>query len=210
MLSRIILTILALAITQAAAAGKLYRWVDEDGNVHYSDQVPAEHANKAREELNEQGITVDAVETAPTPEQLEAAREKARAEAESREQAEEQQRRDRILLNAYTSAADIERTRDAEISALQRTVDMTRAAQDSQRRQLAQLVHRAAQAQRSGNEVADSLVEDMAEVRERIQERQDYIEEKRNEQAEIFADYEQDIARYNELTKDEQQESSSK
>lgn len=202
---------LLAALLHPAQAAKLYRWVDDEGNVHYSDQIPPEHARQARQELNEQGIAVDSVDTAPTPEQLKAARAKAEAEARARQQKEEQQRRDRILLNSYTGVADIERARDSEISALQRTVDMTRAAQDSQRRQLAQLVHRAAENQRAGNDVPDSLVQDMAEVRERIQERADYIEEKRGEQAQIFAEYEQDIARYREITEDdEQQESSSK
>lgn len=206
MSARILLILLALAVCQTAAAGKLYRWVDEDGNVHYSDQIPPEHARQARQQLNEQGIAVDAVDSAPTPEQLAAAREKAHAEAEERRQAEDQQRRDRILLNSFISVDDIKRARDSEISALQRTVDMTRAAQDSQRRQLAQLVHRAAEMQRAGNPVPEDLVQDMGEVRQRIQERADYIEEKRSEQAEIFAEYEQDIARYKELTEKGEEE----
>ena len=174
--------------------------------MHYSDQVPAEHAKQARQQLNEQGITVDSVQSAPSPEQLQAARAKAQSEAEQRKQEEEQARRDRILLNAYMSVEDIKRSRDAEISALQRTVDMTRATQQSQRRQLAQLVHRAAERQRAGNTVPEELVEDMAGVRQRIQERQNYIEEKRSEQAEIFAEYEQDMARYKELTEKSEEE----
>lgn len=210
MLSRILVMVLGLAVAGGAVAGKLYRWVDEEGNVHYSDNVPPEHARQARQQLNEQGITVDSVESAPSPEQLSEAREKARLEAENRKQAEEQARRDQILLNAYMSVEDIERTRDAEIAALQRTVDMTRAARESQRRQLAQLIHRAAERQRAGSPVPDKLIENMGEVRGRIQERADYIEEKRAEQAAIFAEYEQDIARYRELTEEEQQESSSK
>jgi len=207
MRTRIVFAALALVVSHSAVSGKLYRWVDEDGNVHYSDQIPPEHARQARDELNQQGIAVDSVGSAPTPEQLAAAREKARQEAQDRKAAEAQRRRDRILLNAYTSVADIERNRDSEIEALQRTVDMTRAAQDSQRRQLAELVHKAAEIQRNGGQVPDDLVSDMGEVRERIQERRDYIEEKRAEQAEIFAEYEQDIARYRELTEEDSDDS---
>lgn len=211
MRSRLLLILLALGVAQAAGAAKLYRWVDDEGNVHYSDQIPAEHAKQARDELNEQGITVESVDSAPTPEQVEAARQEARQQAEARKEAEAQARRDRILVNAYTSVEDLKRTRDTEIEALQRTVDMTRAAQDSQRRQLARLVHRAAEMQRAGNPVPGDLVEDMGEVRQRINERANYIEEKRAEQAKVFAEYEQDISRFKELTEDdENQEQSNK
>lgn len=197
---RLLSALLLASLCHPAEAAKLYRWVDEDGKVHYSDQVPPEHARRARQELNEQGIAVDSVDSAPTPEQMKAARAKAQAEAEARNQEEAQRRRDQILLNSYTGVADIERSRESEISALQRTVDMTRAAQQSQRRQLAKLVSRAADMERSGNRVPEDLVSDMAKVRGNIQDRSDYIEEKRAEQAQVFAEYEQDITRYRELT----------
>lgn len=201
---KLLTCLLLAAFLNPAEAAKLYRWVDEDGNVYYSDQVPPEHARRARQELNEQGIAVDSVESAPTREQMEAARARAEAEAKTREAKEAQRRRDQRLLNSYTSTADIERSRDTEIAALQRTVEMTRASQKSQRRQLEKLVSRAAEMERNGNRVPQKLVGDMAEVRGKIQERTDYIEEKRAEQAQIFADYGQDIARYRELTEDDE------
>ncbi len=34
--------IIAFAAGLAAEAGQVYKWVDEDGNVHYSDQAPPE------------------------------------------------------------------------------------------------------------------------------------------------------------------------
>ncbi len=202
---RLISVLLLASLCHPVEAAKLYRWVDEDGKVHYSDQVPPEHARQARQELNEQGIAVDSVDSAPTPEQMKAARAKAQAEAEARRQEEAQRRRDQILLNSYTGVADIERSRESEISALQRTVDMTRAAQESQRRQLAKLVSRAADMERAGNRVPEDLVSDMAKVRGNIQDRSDYIEEKRAEQAQVFAEYEQDIARYRELTEENEE-----
>ena len=38
------LLVLGLAIAAPASAGKLYKWVDEKGNVHFSDKVPPEAA----------------------------------------------------------------------------------------------------------------------------------------------------------------------
>lgn len=195
-----LLVAVLLASAAAVSAGELYRWVDEDGKVHYSDKVPPEHAARARDSLNRQGIKVDSVEAAPTPEQLEAAREKARLEAEARKEKESQRRWDRVLLNSYETVADIERARDAEIEALQRTVDMTRTAMNSHQRQLHDLVDQAADMQRAGNPVPESMESILREVREKLQEREAYIEEQRAEQASVFAEYEQDIARFRELT----------
>lgn len=195
----LLITILTICIAPASAA-QLYRWVDEDGNVHYSDKIPAEHANRARDSLNEQGIRVDSVEAAPTPEQLEAAREKARLEAIERREKEDQRRRDNVLLNSYDSVAGIERVRDAEIAALQRTVDMTRTAMESHHRQLRELVGQAADMERAGRPVPERVLAAMGETREKIEQRSAYIEEKRAEQAAVFAEFEQDIARFRELT----------
>lgn len=194
------LIVLLVVTASAAGAGELYRWVDEEGNVYYSDQVPPEHAARARDKLNDQGIRVDSVEAAPSPEQLAAAREKARQLAEARQQKEEQRRRDNVLLNSFDSVEAIENARDAEIAALQRTVDMTRTAANSHRRQMRDLVERAAELQRSGRPVPEQLVARMRETREKIHQRLQYIEEKRVEQATVFAEYEQDIVRYRELT----------
>lgn len=206
MWTKFLSALLLAVLLHPAHAAKLYRWVDENGKVHYSDQIPPEHARNARDELNEQGITVDSVESAPSPEQMEAARAQAQKEAEERKEKEEQRRRDRLLLNSYTSVADIERAREKEIAAVQSTIDMTRAAQESQRRQIAKFVHRAAERERSGKQAPQELLADMEDVREKIQKRADYIEEKRAEQARIYADYEQDLARYRELTEEEEED----
>lgn len=188
-----------LVLAVPASAGELYRWVDEDGNVHYSDKIPPEHAARARDSLNRQGIRVDSVEAAPTPEQLQAARESAQREAQARREQEAQRKRDNVLLNTFDSVQDIERVRDAEIAALQRSVDMTRTARDSHRRQLRELVKQAADMERTGRPVPDSVTDGLRESRERVRQRDEYIEEKRSEQAAVFARYEQDIERFREL-----------
>mgnify|MGYP001821960517 FL=1 len=52
---------LLLAFGANASAGeekRLYSWTDEDGNVHYSDKVPAEAAEQNKTVLNDQGVAV--------------------------------------------------------------------------------------------------------------------------------------------------------
>ena len=61
--------VLGIGITPAAA--KLYKWVDEDGNVFYSDQIPPEQSTKRHQILDERGVVRESVRRAKTPEEIE-------------------------------------------------------------------------------------------------------------------------------------------
>ena len=50
---------LALLVAAPAGAQKVYRWVDEDGNVHYTESLPPGFKDTGHDVLNERGIVVD-------------------------------------------------------------------------------------------------------------------------------------------------------
>jgi len=51
------LTLVAAALITEASAGNLYRWVDKDGKVHYTDQPPPPDAKSAeRKKLGDKGV----------------------------------------------------------------------------------------------------------------------------------------------------------
>jgi hypothetical protein len=59
----------ALAVSLAAGAadsssggGKVYRWTDDKGVVHYGDSVPSEYSQTERSVLNNQGVEVGHIE----------------------------------------------------------------------------------------------------------------------------------------------------
>ncbi|MEE8237292.1 MAG: DUF4124 domain-containing protein, partial [Gammaproteobacteria bacterium] len=52
------------AMAQASAEQTLYRWVDDEGVVHYSDHVPQVYSSRDHEILNDQGVAVRHVEGA--------------------------------------------------------------------------------------------------------------------------------------------------
>src|SRR5260370_15524175 len=62
---------LAMAAPGAVAAG-MYKWTDDKGIVHYSDQMPPEAVNKGTVVMDKQGRPVKKIEAAPTPEQQKA------------------------------------------------------------------------------------------------------------------------------------------
>jgi hypothetical protein len=106
--------ILVLAV--GGAQGALYKWVDENGRVQYSDRPPG--SDKGGVQLSNRGIVVKKLEGGLTPEQKKAKdEENARAQAE-KAKAEEQRRQDTALLQSFSSAKEIELKRDREIQGL--------------------------------------------------------------------------------------------
>jgi hypothetical protein len=93
------LSFLSLA-AGAAETERVYKWVDEDGQIHYGDSIPPEFSDLPKQVLNDHGITVDHLEGRKTPEQL-------AAEKQARElalQKELQNRADQALLQTYAKS----------------------------------------------------------------------------------------------------------
>jgi hypothetical protein len=101
-----------------SAQAKMYKWVDENGQVHFGDKIPPKYLVKEHEELNEQGVTTKVRDAAKTPEEkaeekrLERERKKAEI-VEKRKKA-----RDRVLLDTYTTERDLIVARDSRMDAV--------------------------------------------------------------------------------------------
>ena len=89
----------------------VYRWVDENGVVHYGDHIPPQYAQQEAIVLNHEGVEVGRQAAQKTPAQLE-------QEARQQEQALQQKQRDTFLLTTYTSVKDIEQLRDERLAQL--------------------------------------------------------------------------------------------
>ncbi len=50
--------------------GTAYRWVDDQGVVHYGDEIPPQYANRERTVLNGQGVPVRRLDAQKSPDQL--------------------------------------------------------------------------------------------------------------------------------------------
>lgn len=115
---------LLLGMTQAFAQS-LYRWVDDEGQVHYSDHVPQAASSQDHQVLNQQGVAIRNVEGAATEEELaERTRLAVLAEAEA-QAAEEQAHTDSVLLETYLSVEEIVSLRDRRLELLSAQVLVT-------------------------------------------------------------------------------------
>jgi hypothetical protein len=128
--------IATVALATSAWAAGTYKWVDEQGVVHYSDKAPADTPAKGATVLDKQGRQVKRIEPPLSPEQI-----KAKADEEERERAlvkekDEVARKDRALMQSYTSESEIDIARNRAISTIDSQISSAQAyATDLTRRQ---------------------------------------------------------------------------
>src|SRR5690606_23062070 len=164
---------LSLALAGAADAQKLYRWVDKDGNVHYSDHVPPEAVEQARDELNDQGMKVGEVERALTPEEIAARDERLAREAEQAAIEAEQKKRDNVLLSSYDSEDGLARSYQERFDLLEQSLETARIGIKGQEKSLADLLSHAASLERSGKTVPRAIIDSIALARRQVGEQRE-------------------------------------
>ncbi len=104
--------LLSSSVFVSATAAKLYRWVDENGEVHYGDRVPPEEVKLGREELNKYGVPVRTFSHELDQQEREALKRQQAIEAAEQQRLSDALHRDNVLLNTYLSIDEIEALRN--------------------------------------------------------------------------------------------------
>jgi phosphotransferase system IIB component len=86
---------------------RMYRWVDENGQAHYSDNVPTEYAKRERKVFDNNGRLISVITGPKTQDQLEAQQQQAIAEEAMRREKKEQLETDRVLMRTFTNAQEL-------------------------------------------------------------------------------------------------------
>jgi hypothetical protein len=195
----LILALSSALVFPAAQAGKLYKWVDENGQIRYGDRIPPQYARKSNETLNQQGITVNRQAAAKTPEQIaeEQRLEEARIAAEQLQH--EQDRSDQILLDTFTNEDEMVLTRDGKIEAIEAIIRVTNGRTEKLKLRLSKLKSRAANIERSGKPVSEKLNAEIRETRQQIAYNFTYVKSRNADKKLIREQFEKDIARFREL-----------
>lgn len=106
---RILLAIPLAGLCAASASGaELYKWVDPQGKVQYTDRLPAEAVNRGNVEMSKQGVARKVTEPTLTPDQRRAMEERIAREREAEKAVLDRQHQENALLSSYTSESDIE------------------------------------------------------------------------------------------------------
>jgi hypothetical protein len=177
------------------AAGIAYRWVDENGTVHYGDRLPTAETESAI--LNRQGVQVGRVEGVKTADQL-------ALEREREEQEVRRKQHDRFLMTTYTSVADIEQLRDERLGQIQGQRSAAEQYVDSLFSRLSSLQDRAMifkpySASPTARRMPDDLAEDLVRTLNEMRVQRGALAAKDDEEALLRSQFDADIQRYREL-----------
>ena len=197
---RAALILIFCLVSGTAAAQKLYRWVDENGVVHYGDSIPARYAEVERQVVNEHGITVDVLRAKMTEEEI---AEEARLN-ELRVEAELQRRRDQALLATYLTIDEIEMHRDRRVELFQAQARVTELYLRNLQRRMETLREEASM-YRPYNEdpeapmIEPDLANDIQTTKETIARHEENLRKYESDEQSIVARFDGDIYRFKEL-----------
>jgi hypothetical protein len=188
-------------LAHGAGDGKAvaYRWVDENGVVHYGDRLPPQYAKKESAILNKQGVEVGHTEAQRTPEQI--AEDQKRADAVLR-----QKQHDAFLLTTYTSVKDIEALRDerlGQISGQRRAAELYVEGLHSRLNNLQSRARNFApySDKPDARRMPDDLAEDLVRTMNEMKVQKNALVVKDAEESALRAEFQADIERYRELRK---------
>ena len=184
-------------------AERIYKWIDENGEIQYGDSVPPRYSTTERSVMNDQGRTVKVYEAAKTPEQKAAAQVLLQQQAEERKRAEQQAIVDHSLLSTYTSEEDMLMARDSKLASVETLIQLTNSRLESMQKRLNELTNDAAEFERSGKKLPQGLVNQMKNIKDQIEHNEEFMKNKQNEKKGIARRFDEDIKRYRELTSEQ-------
>jgi len=151
----------ALLLAAGMAQATMYRWVDGNGRVHYSDTPPTTFQKSGGTELSKQGNVIRRTQS-ETERRAEAERraEQKRIEVEQGKQAQ----LDRALTQTYTTEAEIDLARDRALEHHKLAIKGAEIRGKAVEANLAELKARIANIEKTGRPVSPNLKEQLDQV----------------------------------------------
>ncbi len=142
-----------ILVCSFSAQAKMYKWVDENGEMHFGDRIPPQYLVKEHEELNESGVVTKHQAAAKTAEEKAEAR---RVEYEKKKAAlveKKKKQRDRVLLDTYTTERDLIVARDSRLEAVGSQIQLAETIISDSNKSIEALETQVAQIKTSNREV---------------------------------------------------------
>ena len=97
-----------LLALSATAHAELFKWVDAQGRVQYTDRLPQDAVNRGNVQLSKQGLAKNVTEPVLTAEQRRAIEERIAREREAEKVERDRKLQENALLSSYSSEMDID------------------------------------------------------------------------------------------------------
>lgn len=195
--------LLAVGSAQAAEApgGKIVCWKDKAGKtVGCGDKVPPEYQDGASKELNKRGVTVKQTEPPLTPAQKKELAAEAERKAAANQVAAEQKRRDKALLDTFTTAKEIDLKRNRDIQLIASNIEAQTTNLKNANDRQADARNRIEQFKKENKPVPAAIQEEFDRAEAGKAKIQAQIAQKRKEIADLNQQYDDMKKRFAELT----------
>jgi len=200
----------ALSLAGAVAAQEVYRWVDENGEIHYSESLPPDYEDKGYDVLNKQGMVVQKGKklTPPPPPEVPAEHEPQELPRDSSglprpksqySETEMQQRMDNFLMLRYDSEQEILDAMNVEIKQLNYDRHLLEGSRASTEAAYRDHVRLAADRQRAGLAVEPATVREIQRNRAELKETEGALDTLQQREDAIRADFGKQLERYHYL-----------
>jgi len=189
--------VMALLLATGTAQATMYRWVDGNGRVHYSDTPPMTFQQSGGAEMSKQGNVIKRTQSEAER------RAEAERQAEQQRIQKEQQKQaqlDRALTQTYTTEAEIDLARDRALEHHKLAIKGAEIRGKAVDANLAELKARIAGIEKSGRPVSQSLKEQLNQANRESQELKRTIQTNQEAMVKVREKYDADKARFSELT----------
>jgi len=185
---------------QSALAKNMYRWVDEQGNVRYSDQVPPDQIKHRRESLNDNARVLETVEKEKTKAQRELEKRLLILRKQQDDIITKQKSHDKVLQSTFRTVDDMELAFKGKMLALDGQRTMFQGNLKRLEQQLLQQQQKAAQYERDGRKVPPEILAKIVDFKEQISQSYIDLSKQFEKKKKVGAQFEADIARFAFLT----------
>jgi hypothetical protein len=198
-----------------ALAEKVYRWVDEDGNVHYTESLPPGHKDTGHDVLNEQGLVIDENQRLTPEVKVEKPSEEQQKAVEANElprdssglprpkplytEAEKQMRMDNFLMLRYESEQEIIDAMNVEIKQLNYDRELLKGSRASLEEAYRGQIRVAANQQRAGRAVSDDAANELEGLQLKLAENARSLGALDRREQDIRGEFQQQLERYRDL-----------
>jgi hypothetical protein len=184
-----------------AAGASFYRCKDAQGKMHYSSAMPPECQGRDTDVLNDRGTVINTLEGEQSHAKT-VAREA--EEAQRLKERNDQLQHDHVLLETYLTVADIERLRDQRLDLFEAQLKIAEQHIGTLHERLDQLRAQSARFKPYNDApnappLPDHIAEALINTVKSVTVDRETIQTKKNEQAELTANFARDIKRFKEL-----------
>lgn len=197
-LTRFSIAVSAVAALMAAtiAEARMYRYMDENGQLVISNTIPQEASRRGYDILGKNGRVIETIDPEPTEEEI------AAREAEEKRKAEEarQREQDRKLLERFSHPDEAVRAMHRKIRELQGLNQLKRGNISVIESQLDSEQSRAANLERAGRDIPEATLDKLRRLEAQIRDIEREINSQNADIKALREQFERDIERLEEVT----------